>query len=71
MSSTPTIWASTSGAKLEQDRAGEASETHNAEKPVGRWITWQSVRNLCADMTPFEWDILVASTCFKVLLFPS
>lgn len=36
-----------------------------------RWLSWQTVAHCWSDVTPFEWDILLASTCLKLLLFPA
>lgn len=35
------------------------------------WVRWLNVRGWLRDTTAFEWDILVASTCLKLLLFPA
>ncbi|EIM88556.1 glycosyltransferase family 57 protein [Stereum hirsutum FP-91666 SS1] len=45
-------------AAPEGDSAGESAEKHAAP--------WLSL-----DIIPAEWDILLASTCFKILLFPA
>lgn len=41
------------------------------EKKGLGWLSWQTVADWWSDVTPFEWDILLASTCLKLLLFPA
>ena len=53
---------------IPEESAAPRKEVENEEKPIARsgWLP-----PLTLDMTKTEWDILVASTCFKLLLFPA
>ena len=48
----------------------EPEETHHTESKIG-WARGINVYSWLQDVTPFEWDILLASTCLKLLLFPA
>ncbi|KIP12677.1 glycosyltransferase family 57 protein [Phlebiopsis gigantea 11061_1 CR5-6] len=46
-------------------------EGKDDKKSSARWLQNIDVYSWIKDVTPFEWDILLASTCFKLLLFPA
>ncbi len=52
----------------EESAAASKDVQGEEEKPIAKsgWLS-----SLKLDMTKTEWDILVASTCFKLLLFPA
>lgn len=54
----------------------EESEEHKLSETEGKakeavWISWKSIQEWWSDITPFERDVLLASTCLKLLLFPA
>ncbi|KAI0693783.1 glucosyltransferase [Cytidiella melzeri] len=52
--------------------AGVDNLSDTIEKGIQKgWLSWKAVRDWWSDITPFEGDILLASTCLKLLLFPS
>ena len=51
--------------------AGPQEHGLNGSKLSEPWIRWKDVQEWWSDLSPFEWDVLIASTCLKVLLFPS
>lgn len=53
----------------ESAAAGKETETKAEEDKPPAGSGWLTLLKL--DMTKTEWDILVASTCFKLLLFPA
>lgn len=52
-------------------RAEPSIPEDDDEKPKARWLQVIDVRKWLRDVTAFEWDILFASTCLKLLLFPA
>ncbi|KAI0091921.1 glycosyltransferase family 57 protein [Irpex rosettiformis] len=52
---------------VEQDTSDKAGDKGANSK----WLSWKTVREWWSDITPFERDTLIASTCLKLLLFPS
>ena len=47
------------------------AEEKNDKKVGASWLRSIDLCSWLRDVTPFEWDILLASTCFKLLLFPA
>ncbi|KAI0347392.1 glycosyltransferase family 57 protein [Trametopsis cervina] len=54
---------------LEKAPDGSAEAEEDANRLA--WISWKTVREWWRDIAPFEGDIVIASTCLKLLLFPS
>lgn len=48
-----------------------ATEENDDKKSSTSWLRNINVYSWLKDVTPFEWDILLASTCLKLLLFPA
>ena len=63
----------------EQFSEHDVSEPHQASsnqerdksKEGGGILNWQTLKSWWSDVTPFEWDVLIASTALKLLLFPA
>ena len=49
----------------------EIAPTNNEEKPLEPPAKRSRLSFLALDVTKSEWEILVASTCLKLLLFPA
>lgn len=63
---SPTLSVPSHGSELQ-----EGQDVKKIEKRVGGLLRWKAVQDWWSDISPFEWDLLIASTCLKVLLFPS